>query len=239
MKHSKRLLVGLAIAVTSIVNNAQASIVEPFTDGQLSSSWSNPIGSDASTYGISAAPDGTYGIVLSDGEWSVNTSIQFLAGETLSAWINPGPSPAIDNNAQGGRLYLGFDAGATDAYSFVAASDTNQLGFQNNAGYTTPSFGASVVQNYLDQWYFLTIGLSADGGSATANIYNTDGTALLSTVTETGLSSSNTGIALRGIGGAAITSLSITAVPLPAAIWLFTPVSGFLLMLSRRRKALV
>ena len=55
MKNSKRLLAGLAITVTSIVNTAQAGIVEPFTDGQLSSSWSNPIGSDASTYGISAA----------------------------------------------------------------------------------------------------------------------------------------------------------------------------------------
>ena len=238
----KKSFAGLAFVLVSAstINVAHANTVEPFTGGQLSAlGWSSPIGTAASDYGISPAPDGSFGIALSDGVWSYNTSIQFLPGDTLSAWINPGPSATAGNNAQGGRIYLGFDAGATDAYSFVAASDTNELGFQNNVGYSTPGFSGSAAQSYLDQWYFMTIGLSANGSSATANLYDTDGVTLLSSVTETGLSSSNTGIALRGIGGAAITSLSITAVPLPAALWLFAPVSGFLLMLSRRRKGLV
>ncbi|MEI6067520.1 MAG: hypothetical protein WCP96_09285 [Methylococcaceae bacterium] len=238
----KKSYAGLAFVLVSAstINVAHANTVEPFTGGQLSASgWSAGIGADASNYLSTPAPDGSYGIALSDGAWSYNTSIQFLPGETLSAWINPGPSATASNNAQGGRIYLGFDAGATDAYSFVAASDTNALGFQNNAGYSTPSFSSSAAQSYLDQWYFMTIGLSANGSSATANIYDTDGVTLLSSVTETGLLSNHTGIALRGIGGAAITSLSITALPLPAALWLFAPVSGFLLMLSRRRKGLI
>ena len=272
----KKSFAGLAFVLVSVntINVAQANTVEPFTGGQLSASgWSMPIGTDAGAYGISAAPDGSYGIALSDGVWSYNTSIQFLPGETLSAWINPGPSATAGNNAQGGRIYLGFDAGANvvplltpvtffgtqlyentithqlfpsqeyetvnTSYSFVAASDTNQLGFQTNVGDSMSSFSGSAAQSYLDQWYFMTIGLSANGSSATANLYDTDGVTLLSSVTETGLSSSRTGIALRGIGGAAITSLSITAVPLPAALWMFAPVSGFLLMLSRRRKGLV
>ncbi|MEI6333818.1 MAG: hypothetical protein WCS87_04620 [Methylococcaceae bacterium] len=272
----KKSFTGLAFVLVSAssINVAHANTVEPFAGGQLSASgWSSPIGTDAGAYGINAAPDGSYGIALSDGVWSYNTSIQFLPGDTLSAWINPGPSATSSNNAQGGRIYLGFDAGATvvplltpvtffgtqlyenpvtkqlfanqqyetvnTSYSFVAASDTNQLGFQTNVGDSMSSFSGSAAQSYLDQWYFMTIGLSANGSSATANLYDTDGVTLLSSVTETGLSSSNTGIALRGIGGAAITSLSITAVPLPAALWLFAPVSGFLLMLSRRRKGLV
>lgn len=272
----KKSFAGLAFVLVSAstINVAQANMVEPFTGGQLSASgWSTPIGTDAGAYGISAAPDGSYGIALSDGVWSYNTSIQFLPGETLSAWINPGPSATAGNNAQGGRIYLGFDAGANvvplltpfdfngfslyedpithqlfpsqhyetvnTSYSFVAASDTNQLGFQTNVGDSMSSFSGSAAQSYLDQWYFMTIGLSANGSSVTAKIYDTDGVTLLSSVTETGLSSSSTGIALRGIGGAAITSLSITAVPLPAALWMFAPVSGFLLMLSRRRKGLV
>ncbi|MFI3196867.1 MAG: hypothetical protein QX196_00930 [Methylococcaceae bacterium] len=272
----KKSFAGLALVLVSAstINVAQANTVEAFTGGQLSASgWSTSIGTDASTYGISAAPDGSYGIALSDGVWSYNTRTQFLPGETLSAWINPGPSTTADNNAQGGRIYLGFDAGVNEvplltpfqffglvfyrdpityqlfssqhyetvntSYSFVVASDINQLGFQTNVGDSMSSFSSSTAQSYLDQWYFMTIGLSANGSSATANIYDTDGVTLLSSVTETGLSSSNTGIALRGIGGAAITSLSITAVPLPTALWLFAPVSGFLLMLSRRRKGLV
>ena len=238
----RKSFAGLAFVLVSAntINIAQANTVEAFTGGQLSATgWSTLIGTDASAYGISAAPDGSYGIALSDETWSYNTNIQFLPGDMLSAWINPGPSTTASNNAQGGRLYLGFNASATDAYSFVAASDTNQLGFQDNVGYSTPSFSGSTAQSYLDQWYYMTIGLSANGSSATANIYDADGVTLLSSVTETGLSSSNTGIALRGIGGAAITSLSITAVPLPAAFWLFAPVSGFLLMLSRRRKGLI
>ena len=272
----KKSFAGLAFVLVSAstINVAQANMVEPFTGGQLSASgWSSSIGTAASDYGISAAPDGSFGIALSDGVWSYNTSIQFLPGDTLSAWINPGPSATAGNNAQGGRIYLGFDAGANvvplltpvilfglplyenpvtrqvftsqqfetvnTSSSFVAASDTNQLGFQTNVGDSMSSFSSSTAQSYLDQWYFMTIGLSANGSSATAKIYDTDGVTLLSSVTETGLLSNHTGIALRGIGGAAITSLSITAVPLPAALWLFAPVSGFLLMLSRRRKGLV
>ena len=34
-----------------------------------------------------------------------------LIAVVLAGAINPGPSPAADNNAQGGRVYLGFDAG--------------------------------------------------------------------------------------------------------------------------------
>ena len=227
---------GLSAAAASAVTSAQAAIVEPFSGGQLSATgWSAGIGADASAFLSTPAPDGSYGIALSEGVWSYNQDISFAAGETLSAWINPGPSATADNNAQGGRIYLGFDAGANGAYSFVAASDTNQLGFQDNTAYATPDFSGSVAQNYLDQWYFLTITLSADGSSATANLYDNNATSLLSSLTQTGLSGGDSGIALRGIGGAAITSLSVTAVPLPAALWLFGPGSGLLLMLSRRK----
>ncbi len=234
MKNLLKTLVWLSLSAGSLA--AQAGIVEPFTGGQLSATgWSTGIGADASLYLSTAAPDGSYGIALSEGVWSYNQDISFSAGETLSAWINPGPSPTADNNAQGGRIYLGFDAGANGAYSFVAASDTNQLGFQNNTAYATPDFSATSAQNYLDQWYLLTISLSADGSAATANLYDNNGTSLLSSLTQTGLTGTDTGIALRGIGGAAITSLSITAVPLPAALWLFGSCSGLLLISSRRK----
>ncbi len=226
----------LGAALLSASAAAQAVIVEPFTGGQLSAAgWSQPIGADASIYLSQSAPDGTYGIALSEGQWSYNTSINFLPGETLSAWINPGPGPNTDPNDQGGRLYVGFDAGVSGAYSFVAASDTEQLGFQDNSNnYALPDFSNAVNQNYADQWYLLTVTLSSDGSSATANVYNNDGSTLLNTLTETGLSvTGNTGIALRGLGGAAITSVAI--VPLPGTFWLFASAAGLLPALRRRK----
>ena len=206
----------LAIALTTFNNHAQADVVEAFTNNQLSTpGWSNPIGGDASNY-IYPAPDGSYGIYLVDDQWSFNTHINFLPGETLSTWINPGPSPSA-NNAQGGRLYVGFDAGSNGAFSFVAASDTLQLGFENNtAAYATADFLGSVSQNYQDQWYLLTISLSSDGTTATADLYDNNGTTLLNTLTETGLSpTTDTGIALRGNGGAIVSTIAITSVPIP------------------------
>jgi hypothetical protein len=108
---------------------AQATTVESFAGGQLPSPpWSTGIGSDASIYLTTPTLDGNYGIYLADATWSYNSSIGFHSGEVLSAWINPGPSSsAINPDAQGGRLYLGFQSGNSGTYAITAASDNNQL----------------------------------------------------------------------------------------------------------------
>lgn len=221
MKISMQKIAALAVLTAVMqVTVAHATIVEPFTGGQLSApGWSQGVGADASLY-VPAAPDGSYGIALSEGAWAYNATIHFAPGEILSAWINPGPSPSDSNYAQGGRLYLGFGASNTDnAFSIVAASDSNQLLFQNNANASFNDL-TSAAQSYGDQWYKLTLAWNTDG-TATANLFDSDGTTLLQSVTETGLLSTNTGIALRGIGGAVVTSIDVAPVPLPAAAWLF------------------
>ncbi|MDC8784677.1 PEP-CTERM sorting domain-containing protein [Roseateles koreensis] len=212
----------LATALSTLVlaGAAHAAIVET-ADGQLSTAgWSTGIGADASIY-VPAAPTGSRGVALSEGVWSTNTNIAFSAGQTLSAWVNPGPSPTDSNGAQGGRLYLGFNADAAGAYSFVAASDTGALGFQDNSGYATPDFSAKTALSYADQWYRLSVTLSADGSSATAQLFDADGSTLLGSTTETGLTrSAATGIALRGTGGAAVASISVVPEPASAALML-------------------
>jgi len=73
----KKSYAGLAFVLVSAstINVAHANTVEPFTGGQLSASgWSAGIGADASNYLSTPAPDGSYGIALSDGAWSYNTS---------------------------------------------------------------------------------------------------------------------------------------------------------------------
>ena len=224
-----RLIVGAACVAA--IAPARAAVVEPFTGGQLSApGWSTGIGSDASVYLSTPAPDGSFGLYLADATWSYNTSISFAASQTLRAWINPGPGPSA--GGQGGRLYLGFAASGAGAYSFVAASDDGVLGFQNNAGFQTPSYGASSAQNYADQWYLMTVSRSANGSTATARLYDTDGSTLLNSVTETGLTSAATGIALRGTGGAAITTISV--VPEPASYGLM--MAGLLVLALKVRR---
>ncbi len=222
MKNLIKKIAALAVLTAAVqASVAHATIVEPFTGGQLSApGWSQGIGADASLY-VPAAPDGSYGIALSESAWSYNATLHFAPGEILSAWINPGPSPSESNYAQGGRLYLGFGGTGTDnAFSIVAASDSSQLLFQNNAN-TTFTDLSSTAQSYGDQWYKLTLIWNTDG-TATANLFDSDGTTLLKSISETNLLLSNdTGIALRGTGGAVVTSIDVAPVPVPATAWLF------------------
>lgn len=212
----------LAMAVALMgVASAQATVVEPFTGGALSApGWSAGIGADASIYLSTPAPDGTYGIALSEAAWSYNTSISFAANDTLTAWINPGPGPATPgfNNAQGGRLFVGIAADATGASSFVAASDVAALGSMANPGYTSGAFTNSASQVWGDQWYELSITRSADGHSATARLFDQDGQTLLNTLTIGGLNASANGIALMGTGGVAISSVAVVPEPASAGL---------------------
>ncbi|WP_342618327.1 PEP-CTERM sorting domain-containing protein [Rhodoferax sp. GW822-FHT02A01] len=227
-----------AAGLMAVAGLANASVVEPFTGGQLSTpGWSVGVGADASSF-VSPAPDGTSGIYLTDSTWSVNTAIDFHVGEVLSAWINPGPSADAVSGSQGGRISLGFASDSASTYALTAASDTNQLLFQSVSGIAsqTPSFsdGVASTASFGNQWYKLSISWLASG--ITGNLYDVDGTTLLRSVNMSAPLTGNTGIALFGNGGAAVTSLAVTPVPEPESYVLLLAGLGLVASLVKRRK---
>jgi hypothetical protein len=227
-----------AAGLLALSGLANATVVEPFTGGQLSApGWSVGIGADASSF-VSPAPDGTTGIYLTDSTWSVNTSIDFHMGEVLSAWINPGPSADSASGSQGGRISLGFASDSASTYALTAASDTNQLLFQSisNLASQSPSFSDGVASStgFGDQWYKLSISWLSNG--VTGSLYDADGTTLLRTVSMAAPASGNTGVALFGNGGAAVTSLAVVPVPEPETYALLLTGLALVASLVKRRK---
>jgi len=117
---------------------------------------------------------------------------------TLSIWARPG----------NGRVYLSFDATAAGAKSFVLASNTNDIRFQENVGYGYTELNISAQTYTTGQWYLLEVEILSST-SAIGRLYGADGTTLLNSVTQTYSSIGSGGIALRSFGGFALDSLTV------------------------------
>lgn len=201
------MMAGLAMAMAASL--ATAGVIEDFDSGALQAGWNT----NAGTISAGAAHDGGYGLNLSSGTWMYNTSLTVSKGETLSVWLRP-------NSTNAGRFYFGFGADASGTQSLVAASNTNQLLFQNNAGYGFNNIATS-AQNYTVDWYKAVVQWNMDD-TAVGYLYGSDGVSLLNTLNVAGLSRSSGGIALRGFGanGWDVDTISIDSatVPEPASL---------------------
>lgn len=111
------------------------------------------------------------------------------AGTKLSAWIQPGS----------GRVYLGFGATASGAYSLVAAPNTSQLMFEREIPFGSYVAVATKSRGWASGWQKLEISFGA-GGSVTGRVYAADGTTLLDTLTTTIAALTPGGVALRAFG---------------------------------------
>lgn len=198
-----------ALAGLILATNASATVVESFDSGSWGAGWS---ATQAGTVTTTAAHDGSHGVSLDESIWTYNTSITFTPGNTLSAWFRPKQSSS-------GRFYLGFGADSTGTSSFVAATNTEDIRFQDN-----PNFGFDELntssQTWSNDWYLLSVTWNSDG-TAKGSLFASDGTTLLNSLSQSGLNRSASGIALRGFGGFDVDTVSVTAVPESSTIALF------------------
>lgn len=204
MKVSRAALA--AFALISTLTSAQANVVESFESGNWGSSWNG--GATAGTVATTAAHDGNFGVELEGSAWAYNTSIAFTQGQTLSVWLRP--------SGNWGRFYLGFGTDASGTDSFVSATNTSDIRFQHNPFFDFEELNTS-PQTWNNHWYLATVTWNTDG-TALGQLFDADGTTLLNSVSQSGLTRTGTGVALRGFGGFSVDTLSVTSVPEPSSI---------------------
>jgi hypothetical protein len=192
-----------------------SSIIESFEPGALAN-YTAALRNDQGyslTHSILpiAAHDNSNGLVMQDDYgWVVrnDSGSQVHPGDTVSVWVQMA-------DVADGRAYLGFDARNTGlvhspvsqsgALSVVMAANTNQLRIESHSGPNgIGSFTqvAAVSQTYqANQWYRLEATWGTDG-TVTANLYDSDGTTLLNTISHvvTAPFPDGAGIAFRAFG---------------------------------------
>jgi hypothetical protein len=132
---------------------------------------------------------------MRDAYWHYRTDVTFgtAAGQTLRWWVRP-------STATGGRAYLGFASSSTGTRSFVLAFNTNDIRFQNNAGYSYTELTTSPQTFTAATWYLSEV--TYDGaGSYTGRLYASDGTTLLNSVTHDYGTPQPGGVAMQTFSG--------------------------------------
>jgi hypothetical protein len=217
----------LAIGLVSLLAApaAQAAItIEDFESGNLSQYAT--VGGPISEFTVSSAykHDGNFGLgALGQNAWAYrnDAGAQVSQGQTLSVWVN------FFSTADA-RAYFGFGASALGTLSFVLAPNTGDIRFQENAGYAFNELNSSAQSFTADKWYRAEV-IWGVGGSLTGNLFDSDGTTLLNTVTAASTLYSSGGIAFRGFGGVkAFDTVTVDSVAVPEPS---TYVAGALLLL--------
>ncbi|HEX4142891.1 MAG TPA: pre-peptidase C-terminal domain-containing protein [Pirellulales bacterium] len=181
---------------------------------------------ETSTLTAAAAHDGPLGLSTGyDMHWHYDPTTQVKQGETLSVWLQPTSEYSVFD--------FGFGASATGTLMVGLDSIQQILEITNvtagSSSYANSTGLGAVSQTYTSgQWYLLQV-VWATGGKITANLYGSDGTTLVNTVSGTNNSVTSGGIALSGVYFYADT---ITTNVLPTPTYSFTAVAGSTLMAS-------
>jgi hypothetical protein len=160
-------------------------------------------------------------------------AVQVSQGDTISAWIKF-DSFVVD----GGRAYFGFGSSPAGTLSFVLAPNTGDIRFQENPNYGFVELNTSAQSFVADKWYRAEV-VWGVGGSLTGNLYDSDGTTLLNSVTDSSTLYTSGGIAFRGFDGVkAFDTITRNAViPEPCTLTLLgLGVMGMAVRRSRRHR---
>jgi hypothetical protein len=184
---------GAVLGVLSAGIADGVTVVEDFEHGDMGSY--TEVGKDPSNASITAAGahDGDYGLEdrsnYGMGGWIYRDDITVQQGDVISVWIKSLGTPT-------GRGYFGFGATDAGALSITMAPNTNELLLTEHRNYKYKDFG-SVPQTWLaDHWYRMEVDWKTTG-EIVGNLYDSDGTTLLNTVTGSSDLFTSGGIAFR------------------------------------------
>ena len=168
----------------------ESYMIEDFESGIWPHSpWVNLNPGIPGTISSSSAHDGFYG--LSDPEWTYRTDLQIgNPGDSLSCWVRPGDS----------RAYLGFGASPNGCLSVVAAPNSGRFIIQQNANFDFNDIVTTNQSWQAGKWYRMEV-LFLSNSSVTCNLYDSDGTTLLNSLSLNNVSGLPGGVAMRSFGG--------------------------------------
>jgi uncharacterized repeat protein (TIGR01451 family) len=200
----------------SIVGSGNAGVVEDFETGIWPHSpWVFISPGTPGTLSPGFAHDGTYG--LGDPEWTYRTDVSVGAdpGDELSWWIRTPSNPGV------GRAYFGFGASAAGCWSIVTAANTSEFTLQRNNSFTFNTIVTKSQTYQLSHWYKVSVQF-ASTNSVVCNLFDSDGTTLLNTLSNSTITGVPGGVAMRSFNGFALDTIARGGGP-PIA---FTPTNS-------------
>ncbi|MBN2513780.1 MAG: S8 family serine peptidase [Sedimentisphaerales bacterium] len=172
--------------------------VEDFEDQTLTEYLSTSTNMDGFSIIPSAAHDGLQGLEVYGlaGQWIYRNDplVHVQQGSLISVWIRSEATMA-------GRAYFGFGADAAGTLSVVMAGNTKQLLLHRNPGFGYEILAEASQQWLANHWYRMEISWRP-GGDIIVDLFDSDGTTLLNSITGSDAAVTSGGIAFRGFLGA-------------------------------------
>jgi hypothetical protein len=141
------------------------------------------------------AHDGAYGLGLQGSAWIYrdDPAAHVKQGDVLSVWV-------MFDNVVDGRAYFGFGASSAGTLSFVLGPNTGTILLQENNAFGFTDLNSSAQTFAVNRWYRAEVVWGTDG-SIVGNLYDSDGTTLLNSVSANSTLYTEGGIAFRGFTG--------------------------------------